>query len=108
MDKETALNTITGLLNLNCVEQNTECWRFAEQLIQTYEKFWDESVPAETQVSQPSEPTCENCKHEEFSDKAGSLCKKHNQWLNEMFPNTDLTLSELGCRQFEQRERRTG
>jgi hypothetical protein len=52
MDKETALNTITGLLNLNCVEDNTETWRFAEQLIQTYERFWDASVPAETLVRQ--------------------------------------------------------
>lgn len=55
MDKETKeqiLNTITGLLNLNCIEEKSETWNFAETLIKTI----DESFPVEKRVS-PTEPT---------------------------------------------------
>ncbi len=59
VEKETILNTITGLLNLKCVDKNTETWRFAEELIDTIEKCWD-SQPKEAKADE----TCEYCGQE--------------------------------------------
>jgi hypothetical protein len=35
--KEEITATIVGLLNLNCVELDSDVWKFAEQLIKTFE-----------------------------------------------------------------------
>ena len=50
LEKEAVLNTITGLLNYNCIEENSQVWKFAEQLIETIEEASKSAV--EPQVSQ--------------------------------------------------------
>jgi len=48
--------------------------------------------------------SCVECKHEAFNEVEGSYCKVHNKQLDEMFPNTDLTLDDIGCKQFESKQ----
>lgn len=53
--------------------------------------------------------SCENCKQldwhkDNFStDEEDAICKRHKRKLDDMFPDKNLDLFELGCKQFEQK-----
>ena len=47
---------------------------------------------------------CSDCDYEEFNDKFGSYCTLHYEWLSKMFKNEELTLEQIGCRQFVKKQ----